>query len=121
MIVAKGAVYHLLGPLVPAGDNVPKYAQLYMMDNQSDQVDQRMSHFQNSYMTRELLHRLQSMLHTCNTLVQQFRQTIQDIQDQNHALEESEMEMSTTDITTLQQDLVKMKYQELCLGQKIAA
>ncbi len=51
MIVAKGAVYHLLGPLVPAGDNVPKYAQLYMMDNQSDQVDQRMSHFQNSNMT----------------------------------------------------------------------
>jgi len=26
MIVAKGEVYHLLGPLVPAGDNVPKYA-----------------------------------------------------------------------------------------------
>ena len=91
MIVAKGAVYHLLGPLVPAGYNVPKYAQLYIMDNQSDQVDQQMSHFQNSYMTRELLHRLQSILLTCNPLVQQFRQTIQDIQDQNHALEEREI------------------------------
>ena len=91
MIVAKGAVYHLLGPLVPDGDNVPKYAQLYIIDNESDQVDQRMSHFQNSYMTRDLLHRLQSMLHTCNPLVQQFRQTIQDIQDENHALEAREI------------------------------
>jgi hypothetical protein len=95
MIVAKGAVYHLLGPLVPAGDNVPKYAQLYIMDNESDQVDQRMSHFQNSYMTRDLLHRLQSILHTCNPLVQQFRQTIQDIQEQNHALEEREIVIRT--------------------------
>ena len=56
MIVANGAVYHLLGPLVPAGDNVPKFAQLYIMDKDSDQVDQRTSHFQNSFMTRELLH-----------------------------------------------------------------
>ena len=40
MIIAKGSVYHLLGPLVPAGDNVPKYAQLYIIDNESDQVDQ---------------------------------------------------------------------------------
>ena len=95
MIVAKGAVYHLLGPLVPAGDNVPKFAQLYIIDNDLDQVDQRMSHFQNSYMTRELLHRLQSMLHTCNPLVQQFRQTIQDIQDQNHVLEEREIVITT--------------------------
>ncbi len=35
------------------------------------------------------------MLHTCNTLVQQFRQTIQDIQDQNHALEEREIFIAT--------------------------
>jgi len=46
-------------------------------------------------MTREFLHRLHSMQHTCNTLVQQFRQTIQDIQDQNHALEEREIFITT--------------------------
>ena len=95
MIVAKGAVYHMLGPLVPAGDNVPKFAQLYIMDNELDKVDKRMSHFVNVYMTRDLLHRLQVMLHDFNPLVRQFRQTIQDIRDLNHALEEREIFIST--------------------------
>lgn len=53
IIVAKGVVYHLLGQLQPAGDNVPKYSQIYMMDNEIDQVDQQEIHFQNSYMPRK--------------------------------------------------------------------
>ena len=94
MIVAKGAVYHELGPLVPSGDNVPKFAQLYIMDNDMEQLDLRISHFTKSYMTRELLHRLQVMLHTCNPFVLQFRQIIQDIQDNNHTPEEREIFIS---------------------------
>lgn len=50
-----------------------------------------MSHFLNSSMNRELLHRLQTMLHDRNPLVCRFRQIIQDIQGGNHVLEEREI------------------------------
>ncbi len=64
MIIALGAVYHLMGPLIPI-QGVPKFAQLYIIDNDVDQLNQRMSHFSNTG-SRELLHRLQQCLHEQN-------------------------------------------------------
>ena len=87
MIIALGAVYHLMGPLIP-NQGVPKFAQLYIIDNSLDQLNQRMSHFSNTGMSRELLYRLQQCLHENNPFVIQFRQTIQDLQAGNVALEE---------------------------------
>jgi len=95
MIVAKGAVYHDIGPLVPTGDNAPKFAQLYIIDNDLEEVDHRLSHFARSAMNRELLHRLQVMLHAVNPFVLQFRQIIQDIMQNNLDLEEREIYIST--------------------------
>jgi len=71
MIVAKGSVYHLMGPLIP-NQGVPQFAQLYIIDNDSEQVHQRLRNFVNNNMNRELLQRLQECLLQCNPFVQQF-------------------------------------------------
>ncbi len=94
MIIALGTVYHLMGPLIP-NEGMPKFAQLYIIDNDLDQLNQRMSHFSNTGMSRELLHRLQQCLHEDNPFVMQFRQTIQDLQAENVALEEREIIIGT--------------------------
>lgn len=42
MIVAKGAaLYHMMGPLLPSPDCAPKFAQLYLLDNDMDEVNQQ--------------------------------------------------------------------------------
>jgi hypothetical protein len=94
IIVAKGSVYHLMGPLIP-NQGVPQFAQLYIIDNDSEQVHQRLRNFVNNNMNRELLQRLQECLLQCNPFVQQFRQTIQDIQSTDMSLDEREIYIST--------------------------
>ncbi len=87
MIVVKGATYHLIGPLIPdKGEH--KFAQLYIIDNQDEQVNQRITNIGgiNSDLNRDLLlKRLQDLLHKCNPFVTQFKQTISTIKDDNGA------------------------------------
>jgi hypothetical protein len=94
MVVAKESVYHLMGPLIP-NHGVPQFAQLYIIDNDSEQVDQRLRNFVNNNMNRELLYRLQESLLQCNPFIKQFRQTIQDIQNTGMSLDEREIYIST--------------------------
>ena len=74
-------------PLI-LNEGAPKFAQLYIIENDLDQVDQRISNFSNVGMHRELLHQLQQYLHQINPFVVQFQKTIQDLQNRNIALEE---------------------------------
>jgi len=41
MIAIRGAVHHLLGPLVPAQGRPPQFAQLYIIDDPEQQVQSR--------------------------------------------------------------------------------
>ena len=86
MIVVKGAIHHLIGPLIP-DQGSPKFAQLYIIDNQDEEVNQRITNLGgvNSDLDRELLKRLQDMLHTFNPFVKQFKQTISIIKGDNSA------------------------------------
>ena len=89
MIAIKGAIHHLMGPLVPAQDEEHQFAQLYIIDNHDSQVNLRMSHLggADSKLNSEILCRLQMMLHQLNPFVQQFRQVIDMINDNDHLIE----------------------------------
>ena len=89
MIAIKGAIHHLMGPLVPAQDEQHQFAQLYIIDNHHSQVNLRMSHLggANSKLDREVLRRLQNMLHQVNPFVQRFRQVIDMINDNERLIE----------------------------------
>jgi len=89
MIAIQGAIHHLMGPLVPAQDEQYQFAQLYIIDNHHSQVNLRMSHLggANSKLNREVLLRLQNMLHQVNPFVQRFRQVIDMINDNERLIE----------------------------------
>ena len=89
MIAIKGAIHHLIGPLVPAQDEQHQFAQLYIIDNHDTQVNLRMSHLggADSKLNNEVLRMLQNMLHQYNPFVQQFRQVIDMINDNERLIE----------------------------------
>ena len=89
MIAIKGAIHHLIGPLVPAQDEQHQFAQLYIIDNHDTQVNLRMSHLggADSKLNNEVLRMLQNMLHQYNPFVQQFRQVIDMINDNDRLIE----------------------------------
>jgi hypothetical protein len=78
MIVIKRAVHHLLGPLQPAKHDVPRFAQLYIIDSMDAQVTTRLAALG---ATSAALHQLtlaglQQMLHDHNTFMQCFKQVM---------------------------------------------
>ena len=124
MIAIKGAIHHLMGPLVPAQDEQHQFAQLYIIDNHHSQVNLCMSHLggANSKLNHEVLCRLQNMLHQVNPFVQRFRQVI-DMKmtisvSSNIKLLLIRMVQLIIDGIIDQQDMVKMSWQVTFQGMK---
>lgn len=78
MIAIRGAVHHLLGPLVPAQGRPPQFAQLYIIDDPEQQVQSRIEALGQAGpdLDADLLRQIQDCLHTHNTYVQQFKQNM---------------------------------------------
>lgn len=66
----RGKVYHSIGSLMPRPGQAPKFNQIYIHQNSSEELDRRMSIFDG--MRREILSHLQSTLHDINPYVRQF-------------------------------------------------
>ncbi|XP_050374857.1 uncharacterized protein LOC126792486 [Argentina anserina] len=77
---AQGYVYHKIGSLIPDGDNRPRFLQLYIYDTDHE-VDNRM--LENEALHRDVVERIQQMLHAHNPFVQTFHHLAerQDLQN----------------------------------------
>ena len=62
---------HLIGSLLPMVGQVSKLSQIYLHQNADPQLDTRMTIY--SGMNRVMLRELQSILHSINLFVQQFK------------------------------------------------
>ena len=67
----KGKMSHLIGSLLPMDGQVSKSSQIYIHQNADAQLDTRMTVY--SGMNRVMLRELQSILHSINPFVQQFK------------------------------------------------
>jgi hypothetical protein len=79
MIAIKGAVHHLLGPLLPTEGDRPQFAQLYIIDNAESQLQARlqaMGREGGSALDQATLRELQQMLLDSNTYVRRFQQVM---------------------------------------------
>ncbi|KAI8469607.1 MAG: hypothetical protein J3K34DRAFT_469869 [Monoraphidium minutum] len=76
MVCIKGAVHHLLGPLMPAAGQPAQFAQLYIIDNEADMLMARLRAAGDvaGHMNDELLADLQQMLLDNSKYVRDFRQ-----------------------------------------------
>eukprot|EP00889_Picochlorum_renovo_P006380 jgi/Picre1/33410/NNA_008734.t1 len=95
MMVAQGSIYHLLNPIETSQD--PQYVQIYMMDDQeeelacrirkmnenSDPERQHPERREETEAVRRIVGELQSMLHTCNPYVEQFKLVEEQLQEQS--------------------------------------
>ena len=84
MIVIRGAVHHLLGPLQPGPGQAPKFAQLYIIDDPEQQVQARVDALGGGQgpdggFDRDLLRELQQMLQQHNVYVHEFKNFMNDI------------------------------------------
>eukprot|EP00889_Picochlorum_renovo_P007403 jgi/Picre1/34433/NNA_001901.t1 len=94
MMVAQGSIYHLLNPIETSQD--PQYVQIYMMDDQeeelacrirkmnenSDPERQHPERREEKEAVRRIVGELQTMLHTCNPYVEQFKLVEEQLQEQ---------------------------------------
>eukprot|EP00889_Picochlorum_renovo_P007393 jgi/Picre1/34423/NNA_001892.t1 len=94
MMVAQGSIYHLLNPIETSQD--PQYVQIYMMDDQEEELACRIRKMNESSdperqhperreeteAVRRIVGELQSMLHTCNPYVEQFKLVEEQLQEQ---------------------------------------
>ena len=72
-----GSMYHLSPNVLPEPGVEPKFAQIYIYD-QEQQADFRMRHYHhNKDINRNVLMNLQNMLRNCNFYVQQFQMAAQ--------------------------------------------
>lgn len=78
VIAIRGAVHHLLGPLMPANGQPPQFAQLYIIDDPQDEVQSRIAALgqAGSALDAALLQEIQDCLHTHNTYVRAIKQTM---------------------------------------------
>jgi hypothetical protein len=77
VIAIRGAVHHLLGPLVPAQGQQHQFAQLYIIDNPQEEVQGRIAALGQAGpdLDAELLQDIQDCLHTHNAYVREIKQT----------------------------------------------
>lgn len=78
VIAIRGAVHHLLGPLVPADGQQKQFAQLYIIDDPQDEVQSRIAALgqAGSALDAALLQEIQDCLHNNNTYVRAIKQTM---------------------------------------------
>jgi hypothetical protein len=76
VIAIRGAVHHLIGPLLPADGQPATFAQLYIIDDPQDELRSRMEALGRGgpALDRDLRD-LQACLHTHNAYVRQIKQT----------------------------------------------
>jgi hypothetical protein len=78
MIVIRGVVHHLLGPLAPPQGSPHQFAQLYIIDNADAQAAARFAALSqgNINLDRRILQEMQQMLLGSNVYVQRFVQAM---------------------------------------------
>jgi hypothetical protein len=76
VIAIRGALHHLLGPAVPAAGQPHQFAQLYIIEDQNEEVAARMAALGQGGddMDAGLLQEIQQCLHTHNTYVRELKQ-----------------------------------------------
>ena len=80
----KGKMSHLIGSLLPVTGQVSKFSQIYIHQSADAQLDTRMTVY--SGMNRVMLRELQSILHSINPFVQQFKSASQQEKQQRVAM-----------------------------------
>jgi hypothetical protein len=96
-ISVHGAIHHRVGSLLPEVGQQHKFMQMYLIDDENEQVDCRICNVSDetsgSRLNRELLLLLQTMLHSCNPFVHQFKQVVNMIED--HEIAQYQLHIST--------------------------
>jgi hypothetical protein len=82
MLAIQGTVYHNIGALQPTARQEPRFAQLWILDNQENMLESRIRSHSSSDLDPELLRELQTMLMDSNSFVRQFRQ-VRDIPEEH--------------------------------------
>jgi hypothetical protein len=74
MIAIKGKVYHRMGSAWPAEGDIPRFAQLWIIDGAEEQVNARLATagLRESSLHRGIVSQLQEMLGRSNNLVSQY-------------------------------------------------
>lgn len=71
----QGQVYHQIGSLLPLPEENPQFLQIYFMDNVEKEIDRRSMFSTNT--NREIITKLQIMLHEHNYLIKDFKSTLE--------------------------------------------
>jgi hypothetical protein len=72
----KGTIHHNIGSLIPMSQEVPKFLQLYIYDNENE-FENRQRHGRD--LIPELMARIQEILHRSNPLIRQFERVASEI------------------------------------------
>jgi hypothetical protein len=80
----QGALYHMVGPLEAAEDEVPRFAQIYFID-EAQQADVRNSHFRGS-LAPEILSELQAIVREHNPFLSQFKYALEVLRESPNAV-----------------------------------
>lgn len=73
----QGQIYHQIGSLLPIQDSSPKFLQIYFMDNENIEVDQRNRIVPGT--KRPVIQDLQNLLHQHNELVKLFKTALEQM------------------------------------------
>ena len=79
----QGKVYHYIGSALPnVSSPTPRFAQLYVYDTENELIN-RTSHPSNQHLDPQLLTAAQTMLHSCNPLIKQFKSAVEILSSNN--------------------------------------
>lgn len=70
----QGQVFHRIGSLLPCKGKQPSFAQIYFIENETQQTERRTTVI--SGLDKMIVMELQDMLHNCNELVRQFKTAV---------------------------------------------
>ncbi len=83
LMIIHGSVHHCLGSLLPRDGDRPRFMQMFFIDDIQEQVNCRMLQLggEEGGLDRDLLLKLQTMLHDHNHFVHQFKQLVDEIEE----------------------------------------
>ena len=76
MLRIQGAMHHFAGPAAPAAGQVHQFMQVYMIDNEADQLQARIINSNGRVIDQQTLAQLQTCLLEYNSCVRAYKQAM---------------------------------------------
>ncbi len=74
-----GAVYHVMGALLPSENELPKFMSLYIYDPDME-LENRLHHSSADAAMKRVITKLQAMMHACSPLIEAFKTGVEQMQ-----------------------------------------